>query len=487
MIKNERQYRIAKAQAGKFSHAIDEAETSGGSLDSTLLKAEIDGMRSQLQDLNFELREYENLRAGKYDALQVDAFDELPDALIKARIASGLSQKDLAEKLNIKEQQLQRYEATSYESASFERLKEVVNALGLRIRKDVFLPTVEVSFTRLFRTLSISGFSKDFVINKFLPSEIQTNWKELKGEEGTRSALRTAARISRILKCPTSALFSISPINFESMGLASVRFKAPNKVNQKHFSAYTYYANYLAKLTIEATADLPQSEISVSPIEFRQKVVSKYGSLTFRNTLKYYWSIGVAVLPLRDSGAFHGACFRENGRNVIVIKQSTDSIARWMNDLLHEGYHAGQEPDRPNRDVIELDESSEERNSSQEEIAATRFASDVLLDNRAEELAEKCVKAANHSVERLKQVVPTIAQRENVSIGALANYMAFRLSHERITNWWGVATKLQEKSGTPWQIAREVFFEHANLYALSEVDRAILEQSLTNTGGEINA
>ena len=54
---------------------------------------------------------------------------ELPATLIKARIARGLSQKDLADRIGLKEQQIQRYEATDYASASLTRIKEFVSAL----------------------------------------------------------------------------------------------------------------------------------------------------------------------------------------------------------------------------------------------------------------------------------------------------------------------------------------------------------------------
>ena len=61
------------------------------------------------------MREYASLKAGHFkpDALNVIA--ELPPLLIKARIAQGLN---LAERLNLKEQQIQRYEATAYALAS---------------------------------------------------------------------------------------------------------------------------------------------------------------------------------------------------------------------------------------------------------------------------------------------------------------------------------------------------------------------------------
>ena len=59
---------------------------------------------------------------------------DLPAILIKARIARGLSQKDLAERVGLKEQQIQRYETTDYTTANLARIKEVVNAFSVGIR-----------------------------------------------------------------------------------------------------------------------------------------------------------------------------------------------------------------------------------------------------------------------------------------------------------------------------------------------------------------
>ena len=68
------------------------------------------------------------------------SFAELPRALIQSRIALGLSQKELAERLGLKEQQIQRYEATEYAGASVQRVQEVIQALGLQVREEVVLP-----------------------------------------------------------------------------------------------------------------------------------------------------------------------------------------------------------------------------------------------------------------------------------------------------------------------------------------------------------
>ena len=67
------------------------------------------------------------------------SFDELPKALVQARIARGWTQKDLADRLGLNEQKIQDYEATDYQRASLARLREVVRALEIEIREEVKL------------------------------------------------------------------------------------------------------------------------------------------------------------------------------------------------------------------------------------------------------------------------------------------------------------------------------------------------------------
>jgi HTH-type transcriptional regulator/antitoxin HigA len=55
--------------------------------------------------------------------------EALPEMLTEERIRLGLTQKQLADKLGLKEQQIQRYESSRYQSASLRRLQEVAKAL----------------------------------------------------------------------------------------------------------------------------------------------------------------------------------------------------------------------------------------------------------------------------------------------------------------------------------------------------------------------
>jgi len=139
MIKNERQYRITKTQAEKFASALSDAQSKEYT-DPLLAELERNALKSQLDELSQQIDEYEELQAGTRSVIDVDSFAELPDALVKARIAAGLSQKNLADRLELKEQQIQRYEATDYRTASLARLQEIVQALGISVRGKVFLP-----------------------------------------------------------------------------------------------------------------------------------------------------------------------------------------------------------------------------------------------------------------------------------------------------------------------------------------------------------
>jgi DNA-binding XRE family transcriptional regulator len=139
MIKNARQYLITKAQAKRFKDAIAAFDNTATDTHPLLAKAQRGALVSQLAELKWQLDEYEKLRSGKLKILKKSSFQELPIELIRARIARGLTQKDLARKLGVKEQQIQRYEETDYASASLSRVNEVIKALDIEVREEITL------------------------------------------------------------------------------------------------------------------------------------------------------------------------------------------------------------------------------------------------------------------------------------------------------------------------------------------------------------
>ena len=71
MIKNERQYRITKAQMRKFEGALTElAQTKDKNIHPLLQKAHQDTLRSQYEELRMQVEEYDALVEGKRDPVQ---------------------------------------------------------------------------------------------------------------------------------------------------------------------------------------------------------------------------------------------------------------------------------------------------------------------------------------------------------------------------------------------------------------------------------
>lgn len=134
MIENEKQYKITRTKIAKLEAALKQSIESSQNLNPTLREAVIAGIRSQIDDLIAEMREYEELKAKKIEYLCMRSLAYFGDILIKARIARGYTQAELAERLNLQAQQIQKYETTRYESASFRRLLDVMFSLGIDVR-----------------------------------------------------------------------------------------------------------------------------------------------------------------------------------------------------------------------------------------------------------------------------------------------------------------------------------------------------------------
>ena len=133
MITNDVQYRSTKAHLRKFEEALANLKAGAGDKPSKLHRLEIDAVSAQAEDLRAEVREYEALSSGNVSTFEASSLSGLASLLIKARIARGWSQRRLADELGVAEQQVQRYEATEYRTASLARICDVAAALGVDI------------------------------------------------------------------------------------------------------------------------------------------------------------------------------------------------------------------------------------------------------------------------------------------------------------------------------------------------------------------
>lgn len=136
MITNERQYGISKAELQRFEGAVGKY-TPGEEVDPRMREVMDNALRGQAETLRDEIKHYEDLRDGRINKRELGSLRDLPTALIEARIVAGLTQKALGERLDVKEQQIQRWEANLYSGVGVERLQEVADALGMRVREVV--------------------------------------------------------------------------------------------------------------------------------------------------------------------------------------------------------------------------------------------------------------------------------------------------------------------------------------------------------------
>jgi DNA-binding XRE family transcriptional regulator len=93
----------------------------------------------------------------------------VPKLLIQARIASGLTHEKLAVRLAVKPQQIQRWEEDDHQTASFWRLIEVAETLGLSFSINPSLPqpsapTIPVAVDKLKSV----GIDKGFLTSRLI-------------------------------------------------------------------------------------------------------------------------------------------------------------------------------------------------------------------------------------------------------------------------------------------------------------------------------
>ena len=130
MIKNEREYKITQSHVTKFKQALNYLADARkhGKFDIATIDVQRATTESMIKTLQSELREYEEIKAGRYRAKikkYLELVELLPVSLIQARITLNWTQKDLAIRVGTSEQQIQRYESEDYQTASLATVKKI--------------------------------------------------------------------------------------------------------------------------------------------------------------------------------------------------------------------------------------------------------------------------------------------------------------------------------------------------------------------------
>lgn len=145
MIKNT----IQLAQARQNKKELQERLHELGVPNDLMERMQRASYECRMADIEKEIEEYESLLEQKVLYFNKE---NLPKLIVSLRIASGYTQKALAEELGLPEQQIQRYEQQEYAKVKFERIVQIIRvlseAVGINIRvkqtsSNPFKPTPE--------------------------------------------------------------------------------------------------------------------------------------------------------------------------------------------------------------------------------------------------------------------------------------------------------------------------------------------------------
>jgi HTH-type transcriptional regulator/antitoxin HigA len=128
MIKNEKQYKVAKAKLERWLKTQGQLRHKASQPD-WLHSEQAFGVKQEISQLRREIKEYEDILSGKAKLPDPSLVTEIPHLLISWRIARHWTQRQLAERLGMHENQIQKYESEDYGCASLETITRIAAAL----------------------------------------------------------------------------------------------------------------------------------------------------------------------------------------------------------------------------------------------------------------------------------------------------------------------------------------------------------------------
>lgn len=137
MIRNESEYKEANSRLVEERKRISEQRKSlkGLGLTDDEVKRVVDPIESFHLQLEEEVESYERLKRGEFK--DFENLRGLGQLLISLRIAQGVSQRELARRLNVHETQVSRDERNEYFGITVERASRILNALNVRLTTKV--------------------------------------------------------------------------------------------------------------------------------------------------------------------------------------------------------------------------------------------------------------------------------------------------------------------------------------------------------------
>lgn len=137
MIKTESEYIEAKKriEVERRSREEQQNKMQKAGMTAEQIHLVLDPLASFTVQLNEEIEEYEKIKRGQFDVLE--NLSGVGRMLVAIRIAKGMKQKELAEKLGVRESQVSRDERNEYHGASVQKIEGVLLALDVSMKSKI--------------------------------------------------------------------------------------------------------------------------------------------------------------------------------------------------------------------------------------------------------------------------------------------------------------------------------------------------------------
>jgi ribosome-binding protein aMBF1 (putative translation factor) len=133
MIRNDKEYEEAVRRLTDEKQRLGQqkAKLKEMNLSADEIKRALDPMRSFHLQLAEEVESYERLKRGEF--AEVRNLRGIGQLLIAARISQGISQRELAQRLDVNESQVSRDERNEYHGITIERAARILDVLGIDV------------------------------------------------------------------------------------------------------------------------------------------------------------------------------------------------------------------------------------------------------------------------------------------------------------------------------------------------------------------
>jgi ribosome-binding protein aMBF1 (putative translation factor) len=137
MIRTETEYHAARKRAAEQAALLGQQEEKlvAEGLVPEQIKRALDPLRTFTAQIDEEIQTYESLKRGEF--AETRNLQGIGQMVIGIRIALGLSQRELAERLGVHETQVSRDERNEYFGVTVERVSRILEALGVEVTTKV--------------------------------------------------------------------------------------------------------------------------------------------------------------------------------------------------------------------------------------------------------------------------------------------------------------------------------------------------------------